>query len=100
MYPNQRMNFIMHWNLIMNSTRMCEIVIITNLRNGALEEDATSYTKRNRSKVAGTEGHREDKQETHSWAAHGGCGSSRSRHEFQCLMPPWYGDRFSGVGPY
>ena len=76
----------------MNSTRTWEIIVITNLQNGALGEDAALYTRQNCSKVAGIKVCREDKREARNWAACGGCGGSRSRHEFQCLTLPQFGD--------
>ena len=51
----------------------------TNLRNH-VREDATLYTERNHSTVAGIEGRREDKHEACYWAARESRGGSKNCH--------------------
>ena len=63
-----------HMNLL--CTRTCELTC----ENHARGENAASYTKWNRSKVAGIKGRQEDKREAHYWAAREGRSGSKSRH--------------------
>ena len=73
----------------------------TNLRNRARGEDAALYTKLYCSKVAGIEGHCEDKCEAHYWAAREDRGGNKSRcHEVQCQTQPRHGDRFAELSLY